>query len=167
MKFIHTSLILLLSSVISFSYAKEKYESNITKSEIKALEQSGAITQSGNNSWKTKNGLYIRGKDPKGLTRLEHIMRHSKNIPNRDVHSVFDINKNEIISLLDETWVKAKKGELKSSERGGNIAYIYDTGRAVGYLGGVAGEKKKHPKLKSVRLVVKKGSPEVITFFPE
>ncbi len=138
----------------------------ISRQEVEALVKSGHLVQAGVDTWRTKGGLLIKGKDPKGLTRLEHIMRHSIDMPNRPKHGVFSIEKTGIIDLMDRTYNEIKKGSLKASKRGGNAAYTFRTGNDIGYLGGKEGQRKGHPKLRSVRMVLKDGTPEVVTFFP-
>ena len=138
----------------------------ITRKEIRSLERSGHLFYLGRYTWRTRGGLIIKGKDKKKLSRLEHIMRHSKDIKQRKKHGVFFVNKNHIIELMDKTWKKIKSGVLKGKEGRGIIAYTYNTGLIVGYLGGKIGEKKNHPVLKSVRLVLIKNTPNVITFSP-
>ena len=158
-------VIALTSTFLLDARLKDKGDSYITKEEILSLERSGHITSLGKNSWKTRGGLFLKGKDPDGKNRLEHIMRHSSDSPSRPKHGVFSISKAEIIELLDETWRQTAGNQKKASERGGKTVFEYDTGREVGYLGGREGLNKKHPKLKSVRLVIN-NKKEVITFFP-
>jgi hypothetical protein len=158
-------IIALSSAVLLNARLMEKGDLNISKDEIASLEKSGHLASVGKNSWKTRGGLFLKGKDPDGKTRLEHIMRHSSDSPSRPKHGVFSISKAEIIELLDETWSKTA-GDLKNGpERGGKTVFTYDTGRDIGYLGGREGMNKNHPKLRSVRLVVN-NKKEVITFFP-
>jgi hypothetical protein len=140
---------------------------HITKSEISGLEKSGHLVQAGSNAWKTRGGVILKGKDPSGLTRLEHVMKHTEDAPRRPKHGVFELSKTEVIDLMDEVWSKIKSGELKGGgERGGKTVYTYRAGRPIGYLGGREGKRKGYPKLKSVRMVLKNGTSEVVTFFP-
>ncbi len=153
--------ILILSSVSGFS---ERVF--ISGDEIASLEKSGRLIKTGLDSWKTRGGLVIKGRDPAGITRLEHIMRHSVNIEKRKKHGVFSIGKPEIIDLMDRTWTEIKSGRINGNSRGGRTAYTYRTGAVVGYMGGRAGKGGGRQNLKSVRIVIKDGTPEVVTFFP-
>jgi hypothetical protein len=137
----------------------------ISSKEINALEKSGHLIPAGDYSWKTRDGLMIRGRDTKGLSRLEHIMRHASDLPRRNKHGVFSISKEKIIELMDETWNKIRSKQLHGLERGGRIAYTYNTKKTIGYLGGKKGKERGHPEISSVRMVLKKGTSEVITFF--
>lgn len=160
-KFIIVSLILLTSS---FSHAGYNF---ISGSEIAALEKSGHIVKISHDTWKTRGGLLIAGTDPDRMTRLEHIMKHTIDMPQRAVHGVFIINKAKVIELLDETWAKIQSGALNGKERSGKVAYRYDTGRVIGYMGGKKGRKGHNPRLRQVLIVLKKNRPEVVTFFPQ
>ena len=139
----------------------------ISGKDIRDLEASGHLTSTGKQEWKTKGGLVIRGKDPDGLSRLEHIMRHTRNLEDRKIHGVFTISRAEVIELMDLVWTRARSGSLKGNSRGGNIAYTYTSGKSIGYMGGREGKSKNHPRLTGVRLVVREKSSQVITFFPQ
>jgi len=134
--------------------------------EIRDLEQRGLLVPAGKDAWKTKSGLLIAGRDPEGHTRLDHVMRHASDIAGRPKHGVFSETKAGVIVLMDEAWKKIRAGAVPGKERGGKIAFTVRMGRPVGYLGGRKGRELGHPKLDSVRLVVKKGTAAVITFFP-
>ncbi len=138
----------------------------ITKSEIAALEKSGHLVPQGPDSWKTRGGVVLKGRDPDGRNRLEHVMRHTRDIPSRPRHSVFSVSKAQVIELMDEAWAKIKSGSLKAEERGGRSAYVYRAGRDIGYAGGRDGAQRGRRPLKAVKIVVKTGTPEVVTFFP-
>lgn len=160
-RFFLVSLIVLTSS---FSYSRHSF---ISDKEVSALEKSGHLVKISRDVWKTRGGMLIAGTDYDKMTRLEHIMRHTIDMPQRPIHGVFIINKAQVIELLDETWGRIQSGSLKGDERSGKIAYKYDTGRVIGYLGGKKGRDQHNPRLKQVRIVVKKNKPEVVTFFPE
>jgi hypothetical protein len=160
-RFVIVSLIVLTSS---FSYSRHGF---ISDRDISSLEKSGHIVKISHNVWKTRGGLLISGTDPDKMTRLEHIMKHTIDMPQRPVHGVFTINKAAVIELMDETWSKIQSGSLKGDERSGKIAYKYDTGRVIGYMGGKKGRDQHNPRLKQVLMVIKKKRPEVITFFPQ
>jgi len=130
------------------------------------LEQSGHLVRQGADSWTTRAGLVIRGRDPHGMSRLDHIMRHTADDPRRPRHGVFTVSRKEVIELMDAVWRKAGAGTLRPRVRGRNAAYTDNTGRDIGYPGGREGARKGQPRLRSVRLVVRQNTAEVITFFP-
>ena len=161
-----TKRLLITLIILPFLQGATYGKKFITRKEIRSLERSGHLFYLGRYTWRTRGGLIIKGKDNKKLSRLEHIMRHSQNIKKIKIHRVFFVNKDHIIELMDDTWKKIKSGVLKGKERNGKITYTYNTRLIVGYLGGKVGKKKNHPVLKSVRLVLIKNTPNVITFSP-
>ena len=141
-------------------------ERTIAAGEIKALEKSGIISRVDADTWRTRGGLLFRGRDPKGITRLEHVMRHSVDNPKRKKHGVFSLDHGKIIALMDRLWKKIESKSVTGEERGGRIAYTWNSGNVIGYLGGKKGREKGFPKLRSLRLVLKSGTSEVVTCFP-
>ena len=114
-------------------------------------------------------GLRYQGRDPQGKTRIEHVMRHAKNEPNRSgSHGVFAVSKqDEVLALIDEAWALAKRRGIKPSVEGNSVAYTIPLGRTVGYLGGREGTRLRKPALNSVFLVLRRGTTNVITAFPK
>jgi len=157
---------LLLGLMVFTSAHSKSRVSYISPDEIRALERTGALFPIGTGSWRTRGGLILRGRDPEGLTRLDHVMKHTVNIPGREKHGVFILGKGHVIDLMDRTWKKIHHDKPAGKERGGRTAYTIDTGKVIGYLGGRAGQDNEPRRLKSVRLVIRTGTTEVITFFP-
>ena len=64
--------------------------------------QSGDFLRSvGGNKFESPEGLlYTMG--PRGEHRVDHVLRHGRDMPERPVHSVFDGDRNEILALIDE-----------------------------------------------------------------
>ena len=108
--------------------------------------------------------LYTMG--PKGEHRVDHVMRHGDDMPNRPVHSVFEGDKNDILALIDEAYslVKANSPQVRSSDSRGNQAHTIKMQRKVGYEGGQKGRRKGYPVLKSVKLIL--DGNRVITAYP-
>ena len=146
-------------------------------SQVKVLKDGSASDQpaafklkpDGKDTWTSPAGLVYKGRDPKGLTRLEHIMRHARDIPNREgSHGVFDGkgDATAIFSLIDEGWLLAQKKGIRPRVESGRVAYTIPMGRRIGYLGGENGQRKNHPALKTLFIVMNRGTREVITAFP-
>jgi hypothetical protein len=165
-QFVLLCIVVLLAGGIEARHAKRDGRVAINGQEIQALERSGHIIPAGPDSWKTGAGLIIAGRDPDGRTRLEHIMRHAADSPGRPKHGVFSLTKAGVIELMDEAWRLVNSGKAEARERGGKVAYTVRFGKAVGYLGGREGRSRGYPKLSAVRLVIYKGMPRVVTFFP-
>ena len=112
-------------------------------------------------------GLRYQGRDPQQLTRVEHIMRHVRDQPNRDgPHGVFDGGKGIAFAVIDEAWALAQKKKLSPKREGDRSSYTIRMNRRVGYLGGTVGKAKGHPPLDRVFIVFETGTKNIITAFP-
>ena len=108
--------------------------------------------------------LYTMG--PRGEHRVDHVLRHGRDMPDRPVHSVFDGGKNDILAVIDEAYALAKADSPRAriSESRGNQAYTVKMQRQIGYEGGQKGKRKGYPALKSVKLIL--DGDRVITAYP-
>ena len=100
-------------------------------------------------SWTSPNGL-IYGQGSKHGNRVKHVLDHAAMNAKKKLHSVFNVDRNKVIGLVDDAW--AKRGSPLPNDPG---VYIVPMGRAVG----TAGET-------SVKIVVRSGTNQVITAFP-
>ncbi len=122
----------------------------------------------GRDAWESPAGLKYSGRDPEGLTRREHVLRHARDIPDRDgPHGVFDGGESHAFAWIDLAWQKIKTQDLRPDPENGRDAYTVNMERRVGYLGGETGARKRHPPLERIFIVVRKGTTEVITAFPK
>lgn len=99
--------------------------------------------------------------------RLAHIARHLEDQPNRPgSHGVFDGDMASFLIAIDDAYKRARghaKGTKSRVEDGMTIIEApFD--QTIGYLGGSEGARKKNPKLKKMRLVVR--DRNLITAFP-
>lgn len=125
------------------------------------------LKPTGKDTWTSPGGLVFKGRDPKGLTRLEHVMLHAKDNPDRiGSHGVFDGDAKAIFMLLDEAWELTQTKGIRPKVESGRVAYTIPMNRRIGYLGGRAGKSKNHPPLQNVFIVMNRGTREVITAFP-
>ena len=119
------------------------------------------------NTWVSPAGLRFAGRDPEGLTRVEHIMRHVRDIPDRDgPHGVFDGSKRAAFAVIDEAWMLAERKKLRATREGDRSSYLVSMNRRVGYLGGSTGKRKGHPALTRVFIVFETNTKNIITAFP-
>jgi hypothetical protein len=99
--------------------------------------------------------------------RLAHIERHLQDQPQRPgSHGVFDGDMASFLVAIDDAYKRARghnKG-TKSRVEDGMTIYEAPFDQAIGYLGGTEGARKKNPKLKKMRLVVR--DRNLITAFP-
>lgn len=99
--------------------------------------------------------------------RLAHIARHLEDQPDRPgSHGVFDGDMASFLIAIDDAYKRARghaKGTKSRVEEGMTIIEApFD--QTIGYLGGSEGARKKNPKLKKMRLVVR--DRNLITAFP-
>ena len=118
--------------------------------------------------WLSPAGLRYQGRDPAGLSRIEHIGRHMADIPTRDgPHGVFDGGRERAFAVIDEAWKLAHARRLRPVAEGERSSYTVDMGRRVGFLGGRTGAARKHPPLSRVFIVFETGTTNIITAFPK
>ena len=68
------------------------------------------LKQIGKSTWLSPSGLKYKGLDAQGLTRVEHVLRHAKDQPNRaGSHGVFDGDDDQALAVVDEAWKLAKR----------------------------------------------------------
>ncbi len=103
----------------------------------------------GSNIWQSPGGV-IYGYDKKFGNRIQHVLAHATNDPNKMTHTVFKIPKDKIIELVDEAW--AKKGAALASDPG---AYIVNMGKVIGTKAETA-----------IKIIVKPRTNEIITAYP-
>lgn len=127
-----------------------------------------ALKELGNNVWLSPAGLRYAGLDPAGLTRVEHVERHCRDIPDRDgPHGVFDGGSGVAFAVIDEAWQTAQENNLRAEREGDRSSYTVNLGRRIGYLGGSTGARRRHPPLEKVFIVFETGTKNVITAFPK
>jgi hypothetical protein len=99
--------------------------------------------------------------------RLAHIARHLEDQPDRPgSHGVFDGDMASFLVAIDDAYKRARghaKG-TKSRVEDGMTIFEAPFDQAIGYLGGSEGARRKNPKLKKMRLVVR--DRNLITAFP-
>lgn len=128
--------------------------------------QSGDFLRSvGSNKFESPAGLlYTMG--PRGEHRVDHVLRHGRDMPERPVHSVFDGGRNDILAVIDEAYslVKSNSPRVRSSNSRGNDEHTVRMQRKVGYEGGQKGKRKGYPSLDNVKLIL--DGKRVITAYP-
>ena len=121
----------------------------------------------GSETWLSPAGLRYQGRDPDGRTRVDHVLRHARDIPDRDgSHGVFDGGPDAVFGVIDEAWRNVEKKKVRPTIEGDRSLYTVPMGRRVGYLGGRAGASRGRPPLTNIFLVIETGTKNVITAFP-
>jgi filamentous hemagglutinin family protein len=104
-------------------------------------------------SWTSPGGL-VYGQGSAHGNRVLHVLDHTIPNPSKPVHSVFNVDRTQVIGLVDEAWAaKVGPGTLQAN---GNRVWVVDMGRQVG-TGGQT----------SIQIVVRDGTTQVITAFPK
>ena len=99
--------------------------------------------------------------------RLKHVMQHAKDNPSKPVHGVFDGDRDDILAVIDEAFMKAKKGgsDVRSEKQNGRRIFTVNLRRRIGQVGGGEGERQGHPDCRFVRIVLENEN-EVISAYP-
>ena len=109
--------------------------------------------------------LYLPGSEDGH--RLQHIMEHAEDEPNRPIHGVFEGDQAAILRNIDIAYQKVLNGDsgVHSAESDDRIAYTIDLRNRIGYVGGQVGKRNDYPECRYVKLVLENGN-EVITAYP-
>ena len=121
----------------------------IEKIEIGKAEKFTNLKYIGDGKWKSSKGL-IYGYDKKFGNRIQHVLSHASNNPNKINHTVFNSTEDEILKLIDEAW--SMRSKPLSSDPG---AFVIDMKRAIGTNGETA-----------IKIIIKPETAEIITAYP-
>lgn len=95
-------------------------------------------------------------------------MRHAADEPERvGSHGVFEGGRDGALAVIDEAWERIRRLKIRPQRDEGREAYLVSMGRRIGYLGGQTGQDRGNPPLNRVRLVVREGTSEVVTAYPD
>ena len=126
----------------------------------------GFLTEVGRNRYESPAGL-VYGPGSEEGHRLKHIARHLEDQPDRPgSHGVFKGKMKAFLVTIDDAYQRAKKGAKGTTKKpdDGSMVYEVTFEKAIGFIGGEAGGRKKNPSTKKIRLVVR--GENVITAFP-
>ncbi|CAO3947873.1 hemagglutinin repeat-containing protein [Achromobacter mucicolens] len=120
---------------------------------IKGAKASGGAVElafdKATRTWKTPAGLDYGQGSVQG-NRVLHVLEHAEPNPAKTTHSVFSMDRKEILGVVDEAWLK--KGSPVVGDPG---AYVVPMGRPIG----TSGET-------SIKIIVRPGTNQVITAYP-
>jgi RHS repeat-associated protein len=125
------------------------------------------LTQTGPNTYRSPGGL-VYGPDPSPqfTNRIDHVLNHATDIPNRNQHGVFNSSHgNDVVRIVDDAYARVQSGNAVSIPQGNRVVHFVNMGQPVGYVGGIPGGQSGHPQVNYVQLVVENGN-QVITAFP-
>lgn len=115
-------------------------------------ESSGKLTYNGDGTWTSNEGI-IYGQGSAQGNRVLHILEHLKPNPAKPTHTLFNVDKSELIGLIDEAWVIKGTGTLQPN---GNAIFEVDMGRVIGTNG------------EDTIIIITKGfTNEIVTAYPK
>lgn len=126
----------------------------------------GKLKEVDDNVFESTAGLFYVPGGAEGH-RLKHVMQHAKDNPSKPVHGVFDGDRDEILAVIDEAFMMAKKGgsDVRSEKQNGRRIFTVNLRRRIGQVGGSEGERQGHPDCRFVRIVLENEN-EVISAYP-
>ncbi|MBL8815642.1 MAG: hypothetical protein JNL58_06405 [Planctomyces sp.] len=126
----------------------------------------GELRDVGNNVLESTAGLRYKPGSADGH-RSDHVMEHAEDQPDKRVHGVFDGGRSKVFAIIDEAWVKAKKGgqDVRTEKQNNRTVFTVRMNRRIGYVGGQDGESQDHPECRSIRIVIE-GTSDIITAYP-
>lgn len=81
---------------------------------------------------------------------MKHVLEHASSNPNKLNHTVFDVPRNHVLSLVDEAW--SVKGSPLVNDPG---AYVVNMNKIIGTNGET-----------SIKIIVRPGTNQIITAYP-
>ena len=136
--------------LLRFADGSSVKASSLTGSGVNSTSQAVELTfDKGTRTWTTPAGIDYGPGSVHG-NRVQHVLDHAVPNPTKTTHSVFNVDRKEILGLVDEAW--HAKGNPLLSDPG---AYVVPMGRAVG----TAGET-------NIKIIVRPGTNKIITAYP-
>lgn len=69
-----------------------------------------ALKYNGDGTWTSNQGI-IYGQGSKDGNRVRHVLQHTQPNSTKPVYTVFNVDKSEVIGLIDEAWVISQYGK--------------------------------------------------------
>lgn len=128
----------------------------------------GVLTEIRRNIYESTAGLlYVPGSADGH--RLDHVMKHAADDLDKKIHGVFDGDgdRDLILAVIDEAYLKAKKGgaDVRSELQNGRRVYTVNLRRRIGQVGGEEGDRKGNPECRYLRIVLENEN-EVVSAYP-
>jgi hypothetical protein len=92
----------------------------------------------------------VYGSDKNFVNRVDHVLAHTQPDPTKPTHTVFNVQGDQALALVDEAWLKRGAPAPNDAK-----AFVVDMGRPVG----TNGETR-------IRLVVDPATKEITTAYP-
>jgi RHS repeat-associated protein len=131
----------------------------------------GPLRRTGPDTFESRNTGLTYGPDPRFGNRVNHVLNHTVDDPNRMVHGVFSGDRN-VFDQVDDAYTRSQSAttgvvrEPTQMTNHGPLDVSTSTGgRPVGFVGGSGGAAAGNPSTGYVRNVIRNGN-EVITSYP-
>lgn len=126
----------------------------------------GQLNEIRANVFESTAGLVYRSGSEDGH-RLEHVLQHAADNPDKPKHGVFEGDRETILALIDEAYQMSQKGgsDVRSQDQNDRTVITVNLRRRIGYAGGEEGERLGHPACHYLRLVLE-NDVNVITAYP-
>ena len=90
-----------------------------------------ALKYNGDGTWTSNAGL-VYGQGSKHGNRVKHVLAHTQPDSSKPKHTVFSVDKSNVIGLIDEAWNNKSVGNLAPN---GYVTYNIDMGKTIGTNG--------------------------------
>ena len=134
--------------------------------EAAANSDLGRLKEVDDNVFESSAGLIYLPGSADGH-RLRHVMEHAKDDTSKEIHGVYDGDRDAILAVIDEAFLKARQGgpDVRSEKQNGRRIYTVNLKRRIGQVGGQQGERQGNPDCRYLRLVLE-NDVEVVTAYP-
>mgnify|MGYP006955756199 FL=1 len=98
---------------------------------ISSFVNPNALKYNGDGTWTSNAGL-VYGQGSKHGNRVKHVLAHTQPDSSKPKHTVFSVDKSNVIGLIDEAWNNKSVGNLAPN---GYVTYNIDMGKTIGTNG--------------------------------
>jgi filamentous hemagglutinin len=128
----------------------------------------GKLKKIGQNTWQSTAGIvYGVDPDPRIKNRVRHVLEHfgPPFNPKKPTHSVFTIDRTEVLALIDQAWVSpSKTGIVQGGREIFTIPIVDAAGKAR--LIGKTSASAVTATLTKLKIVVEKGTTKLVSAYP-
>lgn len=150
----------------SLAVSGESPLSGRKSSRLDDLAVARVLQETGPDVFRSAAGLVYQPGSTDGH-RLHHVMQHARDLPTKKIHGVFDGDREEILTVIDEAFALTAQGgkDVRDERQGTRRVVTVRLNRRIGYVGGEVGKQDGYPECRCVRIVLE-GDNEVISAYP-
>ncbi len=128
----------------------------------------GPLRRVAPDTFESRNTGLVYGPDPNYGNRVNHVLRHTVDDPNRVVHGVF-FGDRHVFDVVDDAYVRSNTSTVgvvhEPTSPAGVRGSVVTMDDPVGYVGGSGGAAAGNPESQHVNLVVR-NADQAITAYP-